>query len=79
MKNPADRAAAADGNAIAVLSVQNVNMDAEGRMTDLSKENPKLEPAPDSNTAKPPEPPAGDLTKAQASKLIDELKSELGR
>jgi hypothetical protein len=81
-------------------------MDAEGRMTDLSKENPKLEPAPDSNTVKPPEdwvsgdepmtgaqasylttlceeakrePPAGDLTKAEASKLIDELKSKLGR
>jgi hypothetical protein len=70
------------------------------------KENPKLDPAPDSNTAKPPEewvsgdepmtgaqasylttprkevkrpPPGGDLTKAQASKLIDELKAELGR
>jgi len=75
-------------------------------MTDLSKENPKLEPAPDSNTVKPPEewvsgdepmtgaqasylttlceeakyePPAGNLTKAQASRLIDELKQTLGR
>jgi hypothetical protein len=75
-------------------------------MTDLSKENPKLEPVPDSNTVKPPEewvsgdepmtaaqasylttlseeaksePPAGNLTKAQASRLIDELKQTLGR
>jgi hypothetical protein len=81
-------------------------MDAEARMTDLSKENPKLEPAPGSNTVKPPEewvsgdepmtgaqasylttlceeakhePPAGNLTKAQASRLIDELKQTLGR
>jgi hypothetical protein len=75
-------------------------------VTDLRKENPKLDPAPGSNTAKPPEewvsgsepmtgaqasylttlceeakrkPPAGDLTKAEASKLIDELKAELRR
>jgi len=75
-------------------------------MTDLSKENPKLDPAPDSNTVKPPEewvsgdepmtgaqasylttlceeakrdPPAGNLTKAEASRLIDELKSTLRR
>jgi hypothetical protein len=75
-------------------------------MTDLRKENPKLDPAPGSNTTKPPEqwvsgdepmtgaqasylttlceeakspPPSGDLTKAQASKLIDELKAKLGR
>jgi hypothetical protein len=81
-------------------------MAAEDYMTDLSRENPKLEPVPDSNTVKPPEewvsgdepitgaqasylttlceearcdPPAGDLTKAQASKLIDEIKSRLGR
>lgn len=75
-------------------------------MTDLRKENPKLEPDPSSNTEKPPEewvsgsepmtgaqasylttlceeahraPPAGNLTKAEASKLIDTLKAQLGR
>jgi hypothetical protein len=85
--------------------VQNVNTMEDG-VTDLRKENPKLEPDPGSNTEKPPEewvsgaepmtgaqasylttlceeakrpPPAGDLTKAHASKLIDELKTELGR
>jgi hypothetical protein len=81
-------------------------MDVEDRMTDLSRENPKLDPVPESNTVKPPEewvsgdepmtgaqpsylttlceeakcdPPAGNLSKAEASKLIDELKSRLGR
>jgi hypothetical protein len=74
-------------------------------MADLKKENPKLEPDPSSNTAKPPEkwvsgsepmtgaqasylttlceeakraPPAGPLSKAEASKHIDELRAELG-
>ena len=87
-------------------SVQNANIGKEARLTDLSRHNPKLDPVPESNTAKPPEewvsgdepmtgaqasylttlceeakcePPAGNLTKAQASKLIDELKSTLGR
>ena len=82
-------------------------MNASGHsMADLSKENPKLDPDPGSNTAKPQDewvsgdepmtgaqasylttlceeaqrpPPAGELTKAQASKLIDELKAKLGR
>ena len=75
-------------------------------MTDLTKDNPKLNPDPGSNIEKPPEewvsgsepmtgaqasylttlceeakraPPPGNLTKAEASKLIDKLKAELGR
>src|SRR5262245_5499883 len=74
--------------------------------TTMQSHNPKLDPAPGSNTEKPPEewvsgdesmtgeqasylttlceeakvePPSGHLTKAEASKLIDELKAQLGR
>ena len=49
-----------------------MNIGKEARMTNLSRHNPKLDPVPESNTAKPPEEwVSGDepMTGAQASYL----------